>query len=157
MIELQALLRRIEHLLEIRQMEQNRLDTAQSYHYRIHQNPADHSGWTAWVTREQIRQLIDQDPVLSIGPNCWKPFLAWVQQSIGSVIARNSVTPWLYSCQASRRYAGLQRNKRIGDWTGKTLSKTGDAPSCASLVYARWCWRHNPAIRIFCERFKSQR
>ena len=54
-------------------------------------------------------------------------------------------------------HAGLDpKIKESGKWTGKTcLSKSGD-PMLRKALYmpALSAWRHNPAIRAFCERSK---
>ena len=63
MIELQALLRRIEHLLEIRQMEQNRFNTPDPVIIESIKTLLTLLDEQLESTRKQIRQLIDQDPV----------------------------------------------------------------------------------------------
>lgn len=158
MIELQALLRRIEHLLEMRQMEQNRLDTA---------NPAVIESVKTLLTqmdgqleaiREQIRQLIDQDPDLKHRAELLGTIPGVGPASVAHLLlALSGHHGFAYAKQAAA-YAGLEpRISQPGDWTGKTrLSKTGDALLRKALYMpALVAWRHNPVIRAFCERLKA--
>jgi transposase len=156
--ELQALLRRVEHLLEMRQMEQNRLATA---------NPAIVASIQAVLalldrelnaTREQIRRHIDNDPDLKrrrdllesipgVGPATAAWLLTVLSEHYGFTDAKQVVA-----------HIGLAPViRQSGKWAGKTrLSKTGDAkvrkalymPILSALTF-------NPAIRAFGQRLKA--
>lgn len=158
MIELQALLRRIEHLLEMRQMEQNRLDTA---------NPAIIESIKTLLTqmdeqleaiREQIRQLIDQDPNLKHRAELLETIPGVGSASVAHLLLALSEHHGFTHAKQVAAYAGLEpRITQSGNWTGKTrLSKTGD-PLLRKALYmpALVAWRHNPVIRAFCERLKA--
>lgn len=158
MVKLQALLRRIEHLLEMRQMEQNRLDTA---------NPIIVESITSLLanldeqlesTRQQIRELIDQDPDLKQRAKLLESIPGVGSASIAHLLLALSEHYGFTHAKQAAAYAGLEPSiKQSGDWTGKTrLSKTGD-PLLRKALYmpALVAWRHNPAIRVFCERLKA--
>jgi transposase len=156
--ELQALLRRVEHLLEMRQMEQNRLATA---------NPAIVASIQAVLalldrelnaTREQIRRHIDNDPDLKrrrdlldsipgLGPATIAHLLVVLSEHFGFARAKQAAA-----------YVGLDPAlQQSGNWIGTTrLSKTGD-PLVRKILYlpALVAWRHNPVIRAFCERLRA--
>lgn len=156
--ELQALLRRVEHLLDMRQMERNRLDTA---------DPAIVDSLTVVLntlakeleaTRQRIKSLIDNDPTLrqrrdllesipGIGPAASAYLLTVLSTHYGFANAKQAVA-----------YAGLApKIQESGKWVGKTrLSKTGN-PALRKVLYmpALTAWQHNPLIQVFCERLKA--
>lgn len=156
--ELQALLCRVEHLLEMQQMEQNRLDTADTSIIdsldtilnMLEQELAD--------TRHRIKNLIDQDPGLGqrrdllesipgIGPAVSAYLLTLLSAHHGFANAKQAAA-----------YAGLApKIRESGRWVGKTrIAKTGN-PVIRKVLYmpALSAWRYNPAIREFCERLKA--
>jgi transposase len=158
MIELQALLRRIEHLLEIRQMEQNRLDTANPVIIESIKTLLTLLDEQLESTRKQIRQLIDQDPVLKHRAKLLESIPGVGSASIAHLLLALSEHHGFTHAKQAAAYAGLEpRISESGDWTGKTrLSKTGDALLRKALYMpALVAWRHNPAIHVFCERLKT--
>jgi transposase len=156
--ELQALLRRVEHLLEMRQMERNRLDTADAAIVDSLNTVLDTLERELDATRERIKHLIDNDPDLKhrrdllesipgIGPAASAHLLTALSAHYGFTHAKQAVA-----------YAGLApKLQASGQWIGKTrLSKTGD-PALRKALYmpALTAWQHNPLIRHFCERLKA--
>lgn len=156
--ELQALLRRIEHLQEMRQMEQNRLDTASPAIAGSIQTILASLDQELEATRERLRAHIDNDPDLrqrrdlletipSIGAFSSAHLLVALSEHYGFQHAKQAVA-----------HAGLDpRIRQSGQWAGKTrLSKTGD-PLLRKALYmpAVVALRHNPMIRAFCERLKA--
>jgi len=156
--ELQALLRRVEHLLEMRQMERNRLATADLAIVDSLNIVLDTLQKELDATRQRIKHLIDHDPELKqrrdllesipgIGPAASAYLLTALSTHYGFANAKQAVA-----------YAGLApRVQQSGAWVGKTrLSKTGD-PALRKALYlpALVAWRHNPVIRTFCQRLKA--
>ena len=155
--ELQALLRRVEQVLEMRQMERNRLDTA---------HPAAQASLQALIAtldqalaplRTTIRQKIEDDPD-------WRgrrDLLARIPGLGDATIAHLLVlfSPH-YGCHHAKQvvaYIGLAPNPHQSGNTLQTrLSKIGDA-LLRKVLYlpALVAWQHNPVIRAFCERLKA--
>ena len=155
--QLQALLRRVEHLLEIQQMETNRLGTADPAIVESIKTVLATVEQELKATREQIRDHIDNDPDLrqrrdlltsipGIGPALAAHLLTTLSEHYGFTDARQVVA-----------YTGLAPVIReSGKWIGKTkIAKSGD-PALRKALYmpALVAWRHNPVIRPFCERLR---
>jgi transposase len=158
MRELQALLRRVEHLLEMQQMEKNRLHTADPAIVDSLRSVLDTLHKELHATRQRIQSLIDNDPDLKqrrdllesipgIGPAASAYLLTALSEHYGFTNAKQAVA-----------YAGLApRIQQSGSWAGKTrISKTGD-PTLRKVLYlpALVAWQHNPVIRTFCQRLKA--
>jgi len=156
--ELQALLRRVEDLLEIRQMERNRLDTADPAIAGSLQAVLDALEKELDTVRERIKSLIGSDPGLKqrrdllqsipgIGPAVSAYLLVALSPHYGFANAKQAVA-----------HAGLApKIQQSGKWVGKTrIAKTGD-PALRKVLYmpALTAWQHNPVIRDFCERLKA--
>lgn len=156
--ELQALLRRVEHLLEMQQMERNRLETADPAITDSLNTVLDTLGKELDATRTRIKDLIDNDPDLrqrrdllesipGIGPAASAHLLTALSAHYGFANAKQAVA-----------HAGLApKIQESGKWVGKTrISKTGD-PALRKALYmpALTAWQHNPVIRTFCERLKA--
>jgi transposase len=156
--ELQALLRRVEHLLEMQQMERNRLDTADPAIVASLQTVLDTLKKELDATRQRIQRLIDDDPDLGkrrdllesipgIGPAASAYLLTALSAHYGFSNAKQAVA-----------YAGLAPAiQESGTWVGKTrISKTGH-PALRKALYmpALVAWQHNPVIRAFCQRLKA--
>lgn len=153
--ELQALLRRVEHLLEMQQMERNRLNTADPAIIDSLNTVLNTLQKELDETRERIKRLIDSDPDLrqrrhllesipGIGPAASAYLLTALSAHYGFANAKQAVA-----------YAGLAPAiQESGQWRGKTrISKTGD-PALRKALYmpALVAWQHNPVIRAFCHR-----
>ncbi len=156
--ELQVLLRRVEHLLEMQQMERNRLDTADPAIVDSLPTVLDTLEKGLDETRKRLKNLIDNDPDLrqrrhllesipGIGPAAAADLLTALSPHYGFSSATQAVA-----------YAGLAPAiQESGRWVGKTrLSKTGD-PALRKALYlpALVAWQHNPIIRAFCQRLKE--
>jgi len=156
--ELQALLRRVEHLLEMRQMEQNRLDTAGPAIADSIKAILESIEQELKATHERIRQPIDNDPerrqrrnllasIPGVGGATSAHLLVALSDHYGFRTAKQAVA-----------HAGLDpRIRQSGQWAGQThLSKAGD-PLLRKALYlpALTAWRHNPIVRTFCERLKA--
>jgi transposase len=157
--DLQALVRRLDNLLEMRQMERNRQDGAEpavqtSIQILLHTLDTEIE-----QIRQRIREHIDQEPdlrqrrdLLDSIPGLGAATIAVVLAALGDVTRFDNAR-----CVAA--FAGLSPQERqSGKWKGHTrLSKTGDALLRKALYLpALVAWRHNPLIKAFCERLKAQ-
>jgi len=157
--ELQALLRRGEDWLEIRQMERNRLDTADPAVAGSIDTLLETLEKELASTRDAIRRRVDGDPGLEnrrnlletipgIGPATRAWLLVALSEHYGFTDAKQAVAP-----------AGLApRLQESGTWKGKTrIAKTGDPRLRKALYMPALCAAvHNPAIRAFCARLSAR-
>lgn len=156
--ELQALLRRAEHLLKMQQMERNRLDTADPLVAGSLKTVLDTLDKELDAVRQHIQSHINGDPGLKqrrdllesipgVGPGTSAWLLTLLSPHYEFANAKQAVAQ-----------AGLAPKLReSGKWKGSThLSKTGD-PGIRKALYMPIlsAWQHNPAIRAFCERLKA--
>lgn len=155
---LQALTRRLEHLLEMQHMEQNRLETADTTITPSIRTVLTTLGAELQATRQAIRDHIDHDPDLKqrsdlltsipgIGPATTAHLLVALSSHHGYANAKQVVA------QAGLAPAIAQS----GQWQGKTrIAKTGDARLRKALYLpALVAWQHNPLIRVHCQRLKA--
>lgn len=155
---LQALLRRVEQLLELQQMERNRLDTADPSHSDSLKVVLATLDQELNATRARIQPHIDTHPDLQhrrdllesipgVGPTVSAYLLTLLSEHYGFANAKPVVA-----------FAGLApKIQESGKWVGKTrIAKTGD-PALRKVLYmpALTAWQHNPVIRAFCERLKA--
>ena len=156
--EWQALLRRVEHRLEMQQMEKNRLSTADPAVADSIQAVLATLEQELKATRDKIRQLIDGNPglkhradLLESIPGVGAATAAWLltllSEHYGFTDAKQAVA-----------HVGLAPAiRQSGQWAGKTrLSKTGD-PLARKALYMPMlsALRFNPALRPCCERLKA--
>ena len=156
--ELQAMLRRVEDLLEMQQMERNRLDTADPVVVGAIKTHLEALEKELDSTRDAIRSHINLDPALKprrdllestpgIGPATSAWLLVVLSEHYHFTDAKQAVA-----------HVGLApRLRQSGKWAGKTrLSKSGD-PLVRKALYmpSMSARRHNPIIRAFCERLKA--
>lgn len=157
--ELRALVRRLENLLEMYQMEANRLQTAdvavqdslQTVMTAL-QRQIDH-------VRAQIVQHIDNDPDLRGRRDLLDTIPGLGKATIPVLLSVLADPSRFGSAKQCAAYAGLTPSERqSGKYRGQTrLSKTGD-PLLRKALYlpALVAWRHNPVLRPFCERLKAR-
>jgi transposase len=155
--ELQALLRRVEQLLEMRQMERNRLDTA---------NPAAHASLQTLIAtldqelatlRATIRHMIDDDPDLRGRRDLLASIPGLGDATIAHLLVLFSPHYGFHSAKQVVAFVGLAPNPhQSGDTEQTRLSKIGDA-LLRKVLYmpALAAWKHNLSIRVFCERLKA--
>lgn len=156
--ELQALLRRVEHLLEMRQMEQNRLDTAPAAVAGSIRTVLESLDRELEATRERIRKHIDGDPDLRRRGELLDSIPGVGEATLAHLLVALSDHYGFGNAKQAAAHAGLDpRIRESGQWIGKTrITKSGD-PMLRKALYmpAMSAWRHNPAIRAFCERLKA--
>ena len=156
--ELQALVRRVEHLLEMIQMEQNRLETADASTHLSITNVLNTLETELKLTRKAIKDHIDNNPDLKqrsdlletipgIGEACIAHLLLALSEHHGFTHAKQVVA-----------FAGLAPVLReSGQWRGNThISKTGDAALRKVLYMPALCAkRYNPVIQVFWNRLQA--
>lgn len=155
--ELQALLRRVEQVLEMRQMERNRLDTA---------HPAARASLETLIKtldqeltslRATIRQIIDDDPELRRRRDLLNSIPGVGEATIAHLLVLFSPHYGFHSAKQVVAFVGLAPNPhQSGEVMHTRLSKIGDA-LLRKVLYlpALVAWRHNPVIKAFCERLKA--
>ncbi len=156
--ELQALLRRLENLLEMQRMEENREATADPAVAGSIQSVPGTLEQEARAVRQAISRHIDSHPGLKR-----QAALLETIPGVGEATAA-----WLLTLLADHRgfggprqavaFAGLApRLRQSGQWAGQTrLSKTGD-PLLRKALYMPMlsALTFNPVIRAFCQRLKA--
>ncbi|BBA34774.1 transposase IS116/IS110/IS902 family protein [Methylocaldum marinum] len=157
--QLQALVRRLESLLEMRQMEKNRLDGADpTVRPSIDTGLATLDAEIA-ATQKRIREHIDHDPDLRQRRDLLYTIPGLGNATIPVLLATLGEVHRFENARSVAAFAGLSpKEHQSGKWKGHTrLSKTGDALLRKALYLpAIVAWRHNPLIRAFCERLKAQ-
>ena len=126
--ELQALLRRVEHLLEMRQMEQNRLDTASPTVAGSIKTILKSIDRELGTTRERIRKHIDDDPDLRRRGELLDSIPGVGAATLAHLLVALSDHYGFDNAKQAVAYAGLDpRIRESGQWIGKTrLTKSGD-------------------------------
>jgi transposase len=135
---LQALLRRVEHLLELQQMERNRLDTADPSHSASLKAVCATLDQELNATRARIQQHRNAHPDLQhrrdllesipgVGPAVSAYLLTLRSEHYGFVNAKQAVA-----------FAGLApKIQESGKWVGKTrIANTGD-PALRKVLYTQ--------------------
>lgn len=156
--ELQALLRRLEHLLEMQRMEQNRQNTAEPAVAGSIQAVLATLEKEVKSVRAAVRRHVDATPALKRR--------AALLESIPGVGAATAA--WLLTllsehhgfanAKQAAAFAGLApRLRQSGQWAGQTrLAKTGEPLLRKALYMPTLSARlFNPAIRALCERLKA--
>ena len=147
--ELQALLRRVEHLLEMQRMEQNRQDTTDATIADSIKAVLATLAKELEATRNQIRRHIDNHPdlkrradLLESIPGVGKATAAWLltllSEHHGFTDAKQAVA-----------FAGLApRLRQSGRWAGQTHSPRPETDYCAR-PFTCLSWRPRSSILLF--------
>ncbi len=156
--ELQALVRRVEHLLEMIQMERNRLATADTPIIDSINTVLATLDAELKATREAIHDHIDNDPDLKQRARLLESIPGIGDATIAHLLITLSEHHNFNNAKQVVAFAGLAPAPReSGQWRGNThIAKNGDSALRKALYMpALVAWRHNPLIRIFCERLKA--
>lgn len=155
---LQALSRRVEHLLEMLQMERNRLDTADKSIVESITKSIEFLEAELKTTRTSIKNHINNDPGLKQRSDLLATIPGIGEASITHLLIVMSDHHNFTSAKQIVAFVGLAPKLReSGKWHGNThIAKSGD-PILRKILYmpALCAWTHNPAIRVFCERLKA--
>ncbi|MGZ8191183.1 MAG: IS110 family RNA-guided transposase [Methylococcaceae bacterium] len=158
MRRLQALTRRLEHLLEIQQMERNRLDTADDSVTGSINTLLKTVEDEIKAIRQATNDLIDNDPTLDKRRKLLESIPGIGAATVAHLLLVLSPHQGFITAKQIVAFAGLAPALReSGQWTGKTrISKNGD-PILRKILYmpALSAWGHNPVIRTFCQRLKA--
>jgi transposase len=155
---LQALVRRVEHLLEMIQMERNRQDTADANVVDSIKTVLATLEAELEATRNAIHDHIDNDPELKKRRDLLITIPGIAEASIAHLLVVLSDHHGFTSAKQVVAFTGLAPLLReSGQWSGKTrIAKNGDAALRKALYMpALSSWRHNPVIRAFCLRLKA--
>ena len=155
---LQALTRRIEHLLEIQQMERNRLDTADDSITASINSLLKAVEDEIKTIRQAIDDLLKDDPDLNNRRKLLESIPGIGSATIAHLLIVLSPHQGFTSAKQVVAFAGLAPYLlESGPWSGKTrIAKSGDPVLRKALYMPALCaWKHNPLIHDFCERLKA--
>jgi transposase len=155
--ELQALVRRVEPLLEMRQMEQNRLDTADDAAASSIQNLLKTLDQELKETRDKIHQRINDDPDLQPRRDLLESIPGIGEATVAHLLILLSAHHGFQNAKQAAAFAGLAPNPHQSGEKGKTrLAKIGD-PLLRKILYmpALVAKQHHPLMAAFCERLKA--
>lgn len=156
---LQALVRRLQDLKEIEQMERNRLDVSDaSVQPSIHELLA-HVGQQIAETLRAIKQHINDDPDLRGRRNLLVSIDGIADQTAALLLAELGDPLQFEGARAIVAYAGLNpRLQQSGQYQGHVrISKIGSPRLRAGLFMpALVAMTHNPAIKALSKRLKEK-
>jgi len=158
MRRLLALTRRIEHLLEIEQMERNRLDTADESVKESINTLLKTVEDEIKAIRQAINELISDHKDLDKRRKLLESIPGIGAATVAHLLMLFSPHQGFTNAKQAVAFAGLAPALReSGQWTGKTrIAKNGDPIFRKALYMPALCaWVHNPVIRTFCERLKA--
>jgi transposase len=156
--ELQALVRRIEHLLEMIQMERNRLESADTPIIDSINTVLATLDAELKATRQAIHDHINNDPDLKQRARLLESIPGIGDATIAHLLITLSEHHNFNNAKQVVAFAGLAPAPReSGQWRGNThIAKNGDSALRKALYMpALVAWRHNLLIRAFCERLKA--
>jgi transposase len=155
--ELQALVRRVEHLLEMIQMEKNRLETADASTHLSITNVLNTLQTELKSTRKVINDHIDNNPDLKQRSDLLETIPGIGETCIAHLLLALSEHHGFTHAKQVAAFAGLAPVLReSGQWRGNThISKTGDSALRKVLYMPALCAkRYNPAIQVFWDRLQ---
>lgn len=155
---LQALVRRLDNLMEMQQMERNRLEVASPIVAPSLHKTLDTLTDQIADIQQAIRRHIDDDPDLRRRRDLLETIPGIGHASAAAMLGLLGDLSRFTQAKQAVAFAGLcPRPRESGMGVGKTrLSKTGDA-LLRKVLYmpALSAARHNPVIRAFCQRLKA--
>ena len=157
--QLQALVRRLDNLIEMQQMERNRLHVADVAVHDSLQQMLLALNQQIEATRQRIRDHINNDPDLRQRRDLLDSIPGIGAATIPVLLAILGDVARFHSAKQCVAFAGLSPAERqSGQFKGQTrLSKTGDALLRKALYLpALVAWKHNPVLNAFCERLKAR-
>lgn len=156
---LRALVRRLDDLNQLRQMEENRLDVADASVLGSIRSVISHLDHEITETKKAIKDQIDDDPDLRHSRDLIVT-IDGVGETTAAMLLGEVGDPLKYkSARALVAFAGLNPLvNQSGEWTGPTpISKTGSARIRSGLfmpgmVSIRW----NPAVKALADRMRAK-
>ncbi len=157
--ELQALTRHLENLIETRQQQLNRLESAKTKGViKSLRKLVTYLDSEIARTEKQIEDQVENHPDLKQQSQLLESIPGIGKRTAAKLLAEIEDIARYKSARQVAAYAGLTpRNKRSGTIRGKTrLSKTGNARVRKALFFpAMTAKRYNPIVRSFCQRLAS--
>jgi transposase len=157
--ELQALTRHLENLIETRQQQLNRLESAKTKGViKSLRKLVAYLDTEIARTEKQIQDEVDNHPDLKQQCELLESIPGIGKRTAAKLLAEIEDIARYKSARQVAAYAGLTpKNYRSGTIRGKTrLSKTGNARVRKALFMpAMTAKRHNPIVRSFCQRLAS--
>jgi transposase len=155
--EIQALLRRIEQLAEMRQMERNRQEVADPVALPSIQALLDALDQQIQDARDKIHSIIDADDGLKGRRDLLDSITGLGEATIAHLLTLFSAHHGFVSARQAVAFVGLAPDPhQSGDAEKPRISKIGDPLLRKALYFpAIVAWQHNPAIHAFCERLKA--
>jgi transposase len=157
--QLQALVRRLDDLMAMRQMEHNRQDGADATVQLSITRLLALLDAEIEQTRAAIHDHLDQDPDLQQRRDLLDTIPGLGETTIAVLLACLGDIQRFDNAKAVAAFAGLSPAERqSGKYKGQTrLSKLGDALLRKALYFpAIVAGQHNPLLRAFCERLKAK-
>jgi transposase len=152
----QALTRHLENLIETRQQQLNRLETATAKEViKSLRKLVTHLEVEIKRTEQQINDHVDRHPDLKQQCQLLESIPGIGKRTATKLLAEIEDLSQYKSARQVAAYAGLTpRNHRSGTLRGQTrLSKTGNARVRKALFLpAMVAKQHNPVVRSFCQR-----
>ena len=155
---LQALVRRVEHLLEMIRMETNRQETADASIISSIDTVLATLKVELKATRKAISDLIDSDPDLKNRSDLLNTITGIGAATTAHLLVALAQHHDFSNAKQVVAFAGLAPALReSGQWRGNThIAKNGDSALRKALYMpAMVAWKHNPLIHLFCERLKA--
>lgn len=157
--QLQALVRRLDDLMALRQMERNRQDGADATVQASLARVLALLDAELKQTRAAIHDHVDQHPDLRQQRDLLDTIPGLGEATITVLLASLGDIHRFDNAKQVTAFAGLSPAQRqSGKYQGQTrLSKTGDALLRKALYLpAVVAGQHNPVVRAFCERLKAK-
>ena len=154
-VVLQALVQRLEDLLALQTMENNRLESAEGPARKSVEAHLEFIEQQIRIVRLQIEIHIDKHPDLKSQQELLSSIPGIGNNTAATLLAFLHPLDRFHSVKQVVAYAGLNpRIRQSGQWAGKTpIAKAGNALLRKALYLpAVVAKRHNPVIAAFCDR-----
>ena len=154
-VVLQALVRRLEDLLTLQNIESNRLESAEGPARKSVEDHLEFLGQQIQIVRAQIEIHIDKHPGLKEQRGLLSSIPGIGDNTAPTLLAFLSPLDRFSSAKQVVAYAGLNPSiRQSGHWAGRTpIAKAGNVLLRKALYMpAVVAKRHNPVIAAFCDR-----
>jgi transposase len=156
-VVLQALVQRLDDLLALQTMENNRLESAEGPARKSVEAVLEFIDQQIQMVRLQIETHIDHHPDLQKKQELLSSIPGIGDNTSATLLAFLSPLDRFHSAKQVVAYAGLNPSiRQSGQWAGKTpIAKAGNALLRKALYLpALTAKRHNPLIAAFCDRLQ---
>jgi transposase len=156
-VVLQALVQRLDDLLALQTMENNRLESAEGPARKSVEAVLEFIDQQIQMVRLQIETHIDHHPDLQKKQELLSSIPGIGDNTSDTLLAFLSPLDRFHSAKQVVAYAGLNPSiRQSGQWAGKTpIAKAGNALLRKALYLpAVTAKRHNPLIAAFCDRLQ---